>query len=126
MNKKQLIILGFVAVIAGLVGGLMSGPTASAVPSMLQGQQFKAIQRSSTQAALFGEQRGAGAVLELKKPTGTTSPLDITLGQPARFNKLLIVPFGTNAGIVTMTPSPTVTPSPTLTPTPTRTLTPTP
>ena len=120
MKRYQIAILVALCLGAGALGGLLSQPVdVSAVPSMLRGNQFHAVQRSSTQAALYGEQRGAAAVLELKKPTGTTSPLDISLGQPARFNKLLIVPFGTNAGIVTMTPTSTPTPTFTVTPSPT-------
>lgn len=121
-GRAQLAFVALVAVIAGLAGGLLAQPV-SAVPEALRFSFVESVARSSTRAAGYFEQRGSGPVLELKKPTGTTSPLDVRLGQPVRINKLLIVPFGTDAGIVTMTPTPTNTPTatntPTITPSPT-------
>lgn len=122
-TKKQLILVAAAALIFGaLAAGLLTAPT-SGSPSALRFTFVEVIQRSSTRAAVLAEQRGLGPEIELR---GTDAARNINSDAPVHFNRLIVVPFGTNAGIVTMTP--TSTPTNTLTPTltPTRTLTPTP
>lgn len=117
-RSVQLSILTVLALGAGFVALLMgTGTPVSAVPDQLNFSFVHVVQRSSTRAAVYAEQRGSAPVLEL---AGTAAVNDIKSDAPVRIDKLVIVPYGTNAGLVTMTPTLTSTP------TPTRTLTPTP
>ena len=117
-TKKQLAL----AALFGLIAALAFAAPSSAVPSQLRFTFVEVIQRSSTRAAVLAEQRGAGPEIELR---GTDAARNINSDAPVHFNRLIVVPYGTNAGIVTMTPTltstPTITPSPTLTRTPTPT-----
>lgn len=122
-GRAQLVVVAIVATLAGFAGGLLSGgPPATASPEAqrMYGSGVHAWLRSSTRVPLIADQRGSGAVFELR---ATAAVADVRSNKPIRINKLLIVPFGTDAGIVTMTPTPTNTPTatntPTITPSPT-------
>lgn len=114
--KRRTVVFGLIVVLAAAGGALLATP-ASAVPQALRFQFVEAVARSSTRAAVYAEQRGAGPVLELKAPTGTAI-IDVRSSAIIRVSRVMIVP-----GIVTMTPTPTptATNTPTNTPAPTAT-----
>ena len=122
MKRFQFVILTFVALAAGLIGGLLSSTAPSPVSAVPEAQRMygsgvHAWLRSSTRVPLVADQRGSGVIFQALGPSRTPE-VTIRGNGVVDFRKPIIVPFGTSAGIVTATPSPTPTPTNTPTATP--------